>query len=492
MSKIEFILRQHTPLIHFQWHEKDATLRPTELKTKLDKWIIASITECHGNEKSRMKSIELKENDQLKFSSLYKWLKGAKKADKTHPALNYSVKVSAVGGNTFTDELNTMIETYSRDGETKKKVAGNEYAPYFGNQLKVEEFESGKKRIKRLSYFNGVVVTIASPYPDLIDKIKEEFPLFILKTNFATRQSKGFGSFFIEIGTEGFPEDHQSWFKNKFDWKFDVEVKGADERAKIKDLFIKIDLFYKMLRSGINTADYGGVYYKSLMFQYVKDKKKRQWDKKTIKQKYFMDNHPKTPNNKRSQPQNEAFQKSKTKYLNSSGNPKDPDSPLFWQGDTYEEKFLWRDLLGLSSVQQWMNYKRPGNNQHLNIYKKHFPNQNLQEITRFKSPIFFKPIRTGQGTFRVFFEVPDNIKTAFKDQANRVLAEESALLGESINIDTLDVNIPTWGLNFPDTFDFDEFIQFAASQHPAKQVYDSNHQTKDVYMDLLKMKITKA
>lgn len=29
-------LKQHTPIIHFQWEQKGATLRATELKPKLD------------------------------------------------------------------------------------------------------------------------------------------------------------------------------------------------------------------------------------------------------------------------------------------------------------------------------------------------------------------------------------------------------------------------------------------------------------------------
>jgi len=38
--KLEFTLKQHTPLIHFQSNQKGATLRATELKPKLDKFLI--------------------------------------------------------------------------------------------------------------------------------------------------------------------------------------------------------------------------------------------------------------------------------------------------------------------------------------------------------------------------------------------------------------------------------------------------------------------
>lgn len=487
--KLKFILRQHTPIIHFQWHEKDASLRPTELKAKLDKWIIASMTGCYGNSDSRLEKVKSKENDQFKFPDIYKWIKGAKSADKTHPTLNYSVKLIPFNSIDFSSVLDTKVVEKDKEvfkkhlnkkvKEKVKEVVNKDYPTYFGNQLKVDEFETGAKRIKRLTFHKGVQLIITSPYSDLIAKIKEVFPEFILKTNFGTRQSKGFGSFFIEKGTNGFPANHHEWFKGKFDWMFDLGVSGSNEQAKIKDLFANIDLFYKTLRSGINTSRFGGVYFKSLMFQYVKDKLQKQWDKKTIKMKYFL-------NASMSLPQNEAGQKADTSYLDRAGKPMDPECPLFWEGGSNSEKLLWRDLLGLSSEQQWMGYN-PNR-----IVKKHFAIGNQTEITRFKSPIIFKPIRTGVNSFRVYFEVPDFIKDAFKDASKRLGIEDAEILSKQINIDTKVVNNPTWGIKFPNTFDFDEFIKFAISQHPKNQVHNTGHHSTSAYKDLLKIKVTKA
>ena len=39
MYKLEFTLKQHTPLIHFQHDQAGATLRATEVKPKLDKFL---------------------------------------------------------------------------------------------------------------------------------------------------------------------------------------------------------------------------------------------------------------------------------------------------------------------------------------------------------------------------------------------------------------------------------------------------------------------
>ncbi|MFK5976154.1 MAG: hypothetical protein QM493_06565 [Sulfurovum sp.] len=38
--KVNFTLKQHTPIIHFQSDQMGATLRATELKPKFDKFLI--------------------------------------------------------------------------------------------------------------------------------------------------------------------------------------------------------------------------------------------------------------------------------------------------------------------------------------------------------------------------------------------------------------------------------------------------------------------
>ena len=43
MQKLEFTLKQHTPLIHFQHDQAGATLRATEVKPKLDQFLIEEL-----------------------------------------------------------------------------------------------------------------------------------------------------------------------------------------------------------------------------------------------------------------------------------------------------------------------------------------------------------------------------------------------------------------------------------------------------------------
>ena len=42
--KLKFTLKQHTPIIHFQHNQHGATLRASELKPKLDKFLMKKRT----------------------------------------------------------------------------------------------------------------------------------------------------------------------------------------------------------------------------------------------------------------------------------------------------------------------------------------------------------------------------------------------------------------------------------------------------------------
>ena len=76
MYKLSFTLKQHTPIIHFQHEQEGATLRATEVKPKLDRFIIDKLKQ-DGKEVPK------------------EWLVG--KGD--HPALNYKMKIQEKNNN---------------------------------------------------------------------------------------------------------------------------------------------------------------------------------------------------------------------------------------------------------------------------------------------------------------------------------------------------------------------------------------------------------
>ena len=63
--KVEFTLKQHTPIIHFQSEQHGATLRATELKPKFDRFLISYVFK---NKKSEYQKYLIdKEKDALDY-----------------------------------------------------------------------------------------------------------------------------------------------------------------------------------------------------------------------------------------------------------------------------------------------------------------------------------------------------------------------------------------------------------------------------------------
>ena len=78
--KLTFKLKQHTPLIHFQHDQHGATLRATELKPKLDRFLLEKLG--NGNYEQ---GIEIAKK------------KGWLVAKGEHPALDYKVRIFPTG-----------------------------------------------------------------------------------------------------------------------------------------------------------------------------------------------------------------------------------------------------------------------------------------------------------------------------------------------------------------------------------------------------------
>jgi hypothetical protein len=81
MKTLTITLKQHTPLIHFQHSQKGATLRATEVKPKLDRFVLTALG--NGNYEAGIEEAKNKG-----------WLIG-KKCE--HPALNYKIRIESEG-----------------------------------------------------------------------------------------------------------------------------------------------------------------------------------------------------------------------------------------------------------------------------------------------------------------------------------------------------------------------------------------------------------
>lgn len=312
-QKLIIKVRQHTPLIHFQGGQDNAFLRATELKPKLDAFMDKILRKKYEGNEKELDGLKLKKNGE----------KGA------HDSYDYKV----------------MINTGNK---AVKSFTIEKFPPFFGDTGK-EENEK-KQFVFCAETFEVNFFSFKKP---LLDCIKDCFPGFLFQTNFGSRQSKGFGSFYVETDIKESEHDYSSFFEvivNK--------AKGKNDDVEISDykyLFEAIDRLYKTFRGGINYKD---IYFKSLMYHYA-IKKGFSWEKKYMKEEFsnlVRDNR----NNKNS-----------PCYAST-------DAVVAGNADKYR---LYRDMLGLSSEQSWGGVR----------VKKEDENKDDQ-IERFKSPIIFKPI----------------------------------------------------------------------------------------------------
>jgi len=331
--KTTFKLKQHTPLIHFH-NQEGATLRATELKPKLDKYLI---------------NIFKKDGDDIDYS---RWLVRGKEK-----ALDYKVKI--VGMNISNKKIFKKKKIPSYFGNMGDDYVGNEkYSSYTDKEI---------------------LLTICTFHQDLLEVIEREIAHFFAFTNFGTRQSKGFGSFFLEgKNIKDFEKEFHLYFtidgnfnKNDFVLINRTSLALSDVHMRILG---SIELFYKSLRSGINRYNkYGPVFYiKPAIFYFAMNKMKEQWDKKTIKSNYFVD---------------------ETKeYIDFHNESKhDTDILSFTKQKEDEDYYLIKDLFGLSSEEQWQNpYESKITKEHIN-----------GDIERFKSPLFFKVIKSANNKFLI-------------------------------------------------------------------------------------------
>ncbi len=232
-------LIQHTPIIQFQHTQAGASLRATELKPKLDRFLMREISKKTSPEEIKKFFLEQHKS----------WLVGLGQGDEKHLALNYKMSILA---------QNPKIETIQK---------GDREIPLFFANMGDDYVERG------LVSHSNITLRIQCLDTELLKKIIAYLGAFFAQHNFGMRSGKGFGSFSIE-GDSTLPKNAR-WF--------DIATENW------KTAFQKIELFYKSVRGGINGAkgEKGFVrefYMKPLIFSYAKQQGIK-WEKKIIKEK---------------------------------------------------------------------------------------------------------------------------------------------------------------------------------------------------------------
>jgi len=239
MNLLKVILKQETPMIHFESNLPNATIRGTELKPKIDNFIV-----------SELKMIEPDLYENFKEVINEKDFGNGKKAP-------YKINIS---GSTET--------IYIQPG-----------TPYFGNM--------GGNDMKAVVGKSDITLNLFSFNRKVLELIKEVIPYVFAYNNFGTRQNKGFGCFTPVFNTfNGIHSEYEYNLEEILMKKSPVFVKKFKSRTNRPFNSLKvIDENYKILKSGKGGKNFSG-YKKSELMSYLYDKNIR-WEKVKIKSEIY-------------------------------------------------------------------------------------------------------------------------------------------------------------------------------------------------------------
>lgn len=345
----EYKLVQHTPLIHFQHSEPHACLRATEVKPKLDRFLIE----------------QLEKDDRFGDGRWKKWFVG----DGSQQSFDYMMRITP------------NSEQVERTQSIERAIARAEHRPpntnlheihknYFGNMVSGNNIQATIRETfkESLFYKDGLTLTIRCFIPELLTFIDEHIRGFFMMHNFGTRQRKGFGSFTVDINTQpNAPKGFDlvgKYCPNAYYCKLDGNV-NADA---LLDAVWVISAF---LRSGFNRGE--GNYVRGFVFRYFqREKNPLANDKAFVKQQVLHNVY------------NEA---TRGEHLHPYGN-----------------NVRYRYVRGLLGTNENSRFCRAPN-AHTPVYDIY--THSAEGIERFPSPLLFKPI--GKFVFILPQKMPDKI-----------------------------------------------------------------------------------
>lgn len=349
----EYKLVQHTPLIHFQHSEPHACLRATEVKPKLDRFLIE----------------QLEKDDRFGDGRWKKWFVG----DGSQQSFDYMMRITP------------NSEQVERTHSIERAIARAEHRPpnasfheihknYFGNMASGNNIQDTIRETfkESLFYKDGLTLTIRCFIPELLTLIDEHIRGFFMMHNFGTRQRKGFGSFTVDISTK--PNEPKGfdlvgkYCPNAYYCKLGNDV-NADA---LLDAVWVISAF---LRSGFNRGE--GNYVRGFVFRYFqREKNPLANDKAFVKQKVL---------------RNVYDEATRGEHLHPYGN-------------NVRYRYV-RGLLGTNENSRFCRDPRGGTREDRTVHNIYI--HSAEGIERFPSPLLFKPI--GKFVFILPQKMPDEI-----------------------------------------------------------------------------------
>ena len=367
MYKLEFTLKQHTPLIHFQHEQEGATLRATEVKPKLDRFLIGKLQLTEAVKKDSKNVIVPKKEFETWFNN------------KERLSLNYKLLI---------------VDHDARSVENRAR-----------------EITIIPPNIDISIYSNDLKLIVTSFNSHLKKKISENIEEFFILNSFGKRNNKGFGNYYIQY------DDIQSdWINVKRKLAKGVFIKENIFRRNIEDVdftfeYKKISDIHKLLKSGINLKDKTGnqkSYKKSKLFVYSINRNMR-WEKRWMKKELI------ALINSGVLPEKLKATKEPNDWCNNLDIKTDNGLCSYnnWIDSAHfiDQYFFVRLFLGLSEHWEFLTLNK-------DLKYKVIPESN--DVERFKSPLTFKVF--GNNLYLLIGKIPDELFSqhfTFKVQMKR-------------------------------------------------------------------------
>lgn len=235
MKTLTVTLKQHTPLIHFQHDQYGATLRASEVKPKLDKFLLRELGGDKGYEEG------------FKIAKEKGWLV-EKKGKHPHPALDYKMRI-------ISDEDSRIPDVHLRVNRNRESKWTTEDFPLLLANMGGRDTSD---ELMNFSMSKEVKVHLLMKDDALYEKLKELIPKFIATTNFGQRSNKGFGSFTVKSIDSLIYEDPWEFMDEDtlyMEYRLHENVYDDDDMYLLDNqqiVFEIIDRFWKGLRNKVN------------------------------------------------------------------------------------------------------------------------------------------------------------------------------------------------------------------------------------------------
>ena len=435
--RMEYTLIQQTPIIHFQHDQKGATLRATEVKPKLDKFIVNKL----GGKDNVPKN----------------WFIADTKA------LNYKLRIVTTGEPRRSKMIEAEIEHYranqrNADRNTLsdlKDIRNKEInSMYFGNMVGMsnEYEENVRNSYKETVFYEGkeqIKLEIVCFVEELRQEIENYIEEFFFVNNFGTRQSKGFGGFVaIKKGEEHKATDPIKTLSEQGYRFFYAEVKGDTSYTAMLNHAKNV---YAVMKGGYNDT------------RWNENEKKYRFPLRYVKgyiQRDFLDDF-----NWNDKGSDKACIKSKKEYVKDKTTKLPYQYPLSRKGqpDEYrynkykeseENYFFVRALLGLADYYEFKDNSRYGR---VDIFSL---GENGFDVERFRSPVTIKIFGSKLlflfGSFneicgKTFYFAPNGIPYKYEFD-KKIESEKAKYIANNPNVF---VKIFT-----PEKFDDDDVVKF--------------------------------